>query len=166
MNACAAITNKVEDSNCLHCTLKTKIIGSFIGLIAGFVIVVILETAFITRPPIIIGHEQVVAFNRNIDLVIDYRRNLGAYHEFYAIRSVRVSCNGISYSIPDNIHYYQEEPPHESRTFYVLPSFMQPEGTHCVLHRTLIWKPDFSLSNKTYSLPKIEFVIGEFKALE
>ena len=62
MNACADITNKVEDSNCLHCTLKTKIIGSFIGLIAGFVMVVIIETVFITRPPIIIGHEQVVAF--------------------------------------------------------------------------------------------------------
>ncbi|CAK0758735.1 hypothetical protein CCP4SC76_3060010 [Gammaproteobacteria bacterium] len=166
MNAYATITHKVADISCLHCTIKTKIIGSFIGIIAGFVIIVIIETAFITKPPITIGHDNVVAFNRNIDLVIDYRHTLGAYHEFYGIRSSRVSCNGISYVIPDSLHYYPEEPPRESRQFFVLPGFMQPEKTRCVLHGALIWKPDFSLSPKTYTLPKIEFVVGDIRASE
>jgi len=163
-SACCTTVNG-KSLVCHSCDIKCKVIGSFVGIITGFVILIAIETAFITVPPIIIGHEKVVAFNRSIDLVIDYRRNLGAYHEFYAIRSVRVSCNGISYSIPDNIHYYQEEPQHESRTFYVLPSFMQSEGTRCVLHRTLTWKPDFSLSYKTHSLPKIEFVVAANRSL-
>ena len=165
MNACSILTNKVADANCLHCTLKTKIIGSLIGLIAGFVLIVLFETLFVIRPPLHIGQEKVVAFNRNADLVIDYRRTLGAYHEFYGIRSSRVSCNGISYAIPDSLHFYQEEPPRESRQIFVLPGFIQPEKTRCVLHGALIWKPDFSLSPKTFTLPKIEFVVETDRSL-
>ncbi|MEI6415950.1 MAG: hypothetical protein WCP34_17070, partial [Pseudomonadota bacterium] len=64
MNAYANITNKMEDSNCINCTVKTKIIGSLIGIIAGFVMVVAIETTFIETPPILIGKEEVVGFNR------------------------------------------------------------------------------------------------------
>jgi len=163
MNACAEIIEKfeVEDQDCIHCSLKTKIIGSMIGIIAGFVIVVAIETVFIEKPPILIGSEEVVGFNRSDDLMLDYRRNLGAYHEFFAVRTVRVTCNGISYSTPDSIHYYRAEAPRPARTYYVLPNFSQEIGTKCTMYRTLIWKPNFSLQDKTYSLPMLEFKVVE-----
>ncbi len=159
MNACIDITDKAESRVCSHSVMKTKIIGSLIGIIAGFVLVVAIETTFIETPPILIGKEEVVGFNRADDLILDYRRNLGAYHEFFAIRTVRVTCNGISYSTPDSIHYYQEENPKPARTYYVLQNFRQEEGTKCTMRRTLVWKPSFSLQDKTFSLPKLDFTV-------
>ncbi|CAK0779092.1 hypothetical protein CCP4SC76_6750009 [Gammaproteobacteria bacterium] len=160
------LTMKAHDQGCFHCTLRTKAVGSLIGIIAGFVIVVAIETAFVETPPILIGGEEVVGFNRADDLILDYRRNLGAYHEFFAIRTVRVTCNGISYSTPDSIHYYREENPKPARTYYVLPNFSQEEGTKCTMHRTLIWKPNFSLQDKTFLLPKLDFkVVTQQKAM-
>jgi len=146
-----------NESDCIKCSLKTKIVGAMIGIITGLVITIAIETAFIETPPIIIGNEEVVGFNRSDDLILDYRRNLGAYSQFFAVRAVRINCEGISYSTPDSIHFYKEEPPKPARTYYVLPNFKQKEGARCTMYRTLMWKPNFSLQDKTYALPKLDF---------